>query len=127
MGLEFTLETRDEVGIARLSGSLTLGPQLARFARHISTFIAARNLTGLVLDMAGIEMIDSAGLGELVILYTSCGQSGCRLCLLAARAQVRNLLQITRLSDLFPQFEDELSARDWVAIPKAPGQSTDDR
>lgn len=95
-------------------GRLTLGPQLARFSRTFTALLTTRRVSGLVLDLAGILEIDSAGLGELVILYTACGDAGSRLCLVHPAARVMKLLETTRLSGLFPRFRDEVSAAEWI-------------
>lgn len=114
MPLQFSIGTRDRVTTVRLSGTLTLGPQLTRFAREVSVLLESQKISGIVLDLGDVESIDSAGLGELVILYTGSNRVGSRLCLSRVPARVRRLLEMTLLAPMFPQFEDEQSAADWI-------------
>ena len=119
MALEFTLDQEQDHVLVRLTGNLTLGPQLKQFARRMAAVFALPDLCGVLLNMRGVDQIDSAGLGELVILYTSSGEAGCRLCLVAPTSQVLRLLATTMLSNLFPTFTDEDSARTWVrSLPR---------
>lgn len=85
-----------------LNGDLTLGPHLRRFAAQVAECMAARRPPAVLLDLTALGNVDSAGLGELVILYTTGQQHGCRLALVNPPARVRQLLQTTRLSGLLP-------------------------
>ena len=98
----------------RIDGRLTLGPLLRQFGREAAALIALNHDKGILIDMRGVTEIDSAGLGELVILYTAAAQEGGGLCLLAPGERVVRLLEITRLSGLFPQFAEEASALAWI-------------
>ncbi|MBY0503960.1 MAG: STAS domain-containing protein [Bryobacteraceae bacterium] len=63
------------------------------------------------MDVAAVGDVDSAGLGELVVLYTTAGQHNSRLCLVGASARFVHLLETTRLSGILPVFADEDAAR----------------
>lgn len=71
MTLTFTIAPADPILIhLTLTGDLTLGPQLSDFARKAAAALTTCKPAGTFLHLAGLEQIDSAGLGELVILYT---------------------------------------------------------
>ncbi|HEV2578832.1 MAG TPA: STAS domain-containing protein [Acidobacteriaceae bacterium] len=55
----------------------------------------------IVLDLAELKHTDSMGLGTLVRLYGSAKSSGCRLELMHLNKQIRNLLGLTGLFDVF--------------------------
>jgi len=114
MALEFSFDQRQDLVLVRLIGGLTLGPQLTQFARRMTALFASQNMRGVLLDLRGVDQIDSAGLGELVILYTSSGEAGCHLCLVQPTDHILKLLETTRLANLFPKFSDEHSAGMWV-------------
>ena len=57
------------------------------------------------------EEVDSAGLGELVILHTVAGQHGCRIALVRPSLRFRRLLETTKLIGLLPPFDDAEAAR----------------
>src|SRR3954449_12784563 len=97
MALEYFVDGGRDPVIVRLTGGLTLGPQLTRCSKSVLELVHSRRTTGLLLDIRGIQEIDSAGLGELVILYTALSEAGSRLCLLCPTARVLRLLEMTRL------------------------------
>ena len=49
-------------------------------------------------DLAGIESVDSAGLGSLLGCYISAKNQGCDLQLINVNPRVKDLLNITRLT-----------------------------
>ena len=48
-----------------------------------------------MVDLAGVEFMDSSALGALVVMFTAVSQCGGRLCLAAPRQAVRSLLALT--------------------------------
>lgn len=114
MALEYFYDSNADPVIVRMAGGLTLGPRLTAFSRAFSALLSARPVSGLILDMAGISDIDSAGLGELVILYTASSEAGSGLCLVRPSPRVCKLLEMTRVSGLFPAFDKETAAIEWV-------------
>jgi len=55
----------------------------------------------IVLDLAELKHTDSMGLGTLVRLYVHAKSAGCRLELMHLNKQLRNLLGLTGLFDVF--------------------------
>lgn len=55
----------------------------------------------IVLDLAELKHTDSMGLGTLVRLYVHAKSAGCRLELMHLNKQIRNLLGLTGLFDVF--------------------------
>jgi len=114
MALEVFLDGERDPAVVRLTGGLTLGPQLTRFSKSVLELLHSRRLSGLLLDVRGIREMDSAGLGELVILYTASSEAGSRLCLVSPSERVLRLLEMTRLDGLLPHFTDDASALKWI-------------
>jgi len=55
----------------------------------------------IVLDLAGVPMMDSSGLGAVVTLHVSARTRGCRLEVVNASKQVSELFSMTNLLSLF--------------------------
>lgn len=55
---------------------------------------------GVVLDVSGVSLVDSAGLGTLMSFANRARQGGSRLTLICT-AQLAELLEIARLTDAF--------------------------
>jgi anti-sigma B factor antagonist len=115
MALEVLLHPHSDPLVVRLSGRMTLGPHLLAFGRRITELLTARSFRAVLLDMTAVEELDSAGLGELVILYTAANELGCRLCLFAPPSRVTHLLESTRLTGILPHFADRQAAEAWVS------------
>lgn len=67
----------------------------------------------LVLELSGVEWIDSAGLGELVLLYLWVRAAGCSIKLAGLRDRIQRLLELTNLISVFevyPSLEDALDS-----------------
>lgn len=55
----------------------------------------------VVLDLTGVEYIDSSGLGALVSIYLAAGRAECLLEVANPRPRVRDLFKLTKLAALF--------------------------
>ena len=117
MALSFVLIPAAEPkspAVVRVTGSLTLGPHLLDFGKRLAEHLTSHRGLGLIIDLAGVHGVDSAGLGELVVLYTTAGQHGSRLCLATASPRILRLLEITHLSGILPHFAGEAVAAEWL-------------
>lgn len=63
-----------------------------------------------VLNLANVPYIDSFGLSQLVIIWTSIRNSGGRVILLRPSPHVQALLQLTKLNTVFNISTDEADA-----------------
>lgn len=97
-----------------LKGGLTLGPRLRQFGKQLEASIMGCPARPMLLDFSQVEEVDSSGLGELVILYTTASQHDCRVCLIGASQRVKRLLVVTKLSRMLRCFEDEPRAIRWL-------------
>lgn len=55
----------------------------------------------IVLDLTGVDYIDSSGLGALVSIYMAARNANCELELSNPKQRVRDLLKITKLASVF--------------------------
>ncbi len=118
MSFYFTIDKplgKNDPLLIRLSGRMTLGPQLIDFSRQLAEVLASHRSRGVVLDVSAVTELDSAGLGELVVLYTRAGKNGCRLCLLSPTPRIVRLLEMTKLSGILPYFQNAASVAVWLS------------
>jgi len=66
--------------------------------------------TKLLLNLAEVPYVDSAGLGEIVRCYTTVSKKGGKLKLLHLTKKIQDLLSITKLLTVFETFENESEA-----------------
>ena len=64
----------------------------------------------LVLNLADVPYIDSAGLGEIVRTFTTVSRQGGSLKLLSLTKRITDLLSITKLLTVFETFDSESDA-----------------
>ena len=99
----------DDVVILDLSGRITMGEGTLIVRDHIQKLLDGGERKFL-LNLAEVDYIDSSGLGELVISFTTERNQGGELKLLDLTRRVRNLLQITKLLTVFEVFDNEAEA-----------------
>ncbi len=98
-----------EVLILDLSGKLTIGEGDELLKDKINSLIQ-QGRRKLVLNLAGVPYIDSAGLGEIVRTYTTVSRQGGKLKLLNLTKRIQDLLAITKLLTVFETFDSEQEA-----------------
>ncbi|HSY69162.1 MAG TPA: STAS domain-containing protein [Edaphobacter sp.] len=102
MILEAELEHVDPItAVFRLSGRMTLGMRLREVEAKISD-VADNGTERLILDLSGIEFLDSAGLGVLMILYGNMKVRGGQLRIVAPGAKVLDVLKLTHTDSILP-------------------------
>lgn len=64
----------------------------------------------ILLNLGGLEYLDSSGIGELARNYVSVVKAGGQLKVVGLSARVEEVLKITHLSQVFPEFPSEEEA-----------------
>ena len=92
------------VTVIEPKGKITIGEGDVLLREEI-TKLLAEDKKHLVLDLGGISYMDSAGVGELVSVYTSVKNRGGELKLSCLTKKIKDLLQITQLMTIFDTYE----------------------
>src|SRR4029077_5019788 len=100
--MSFKATTREigDVTVIDMDGRITLGEGSA-LLRDLIRENVAKGRKKLVMNLAGINYIDSNGLGELVSGYRLVKSEGGEIKLLNLNKKVTDLLQITKLYTVF--------------------------
>jgi anti-sigma B factor antagonist len=64
----------------------------------------------ILLNLGGVNYIDSSGIGELIANYTTVSRQGGQLKLLNLTEKIQNLLVITKLLTVFDSYDNEAEA-----------------
>ena len=72
--------------------------------------LLARNQTNIVLNLTDLEYLDSSGIGELARNYMSVVKKGGAMKVVGLAPKVEEILKVTQLYQVFPEFPDEASA-----------------
>ena len=97
------------VTILDLKGKITLGEGDEALKDKINSLIQ-QNRKRILLNLADVPYIDSAGLGEIVRTYTTVSRQGGSLKLLGLTKRITDLLSITKLLTVFETYDNEADA-----------------
>lgn len=103
MGLEVATGYRDDLVILTLRGELDIYT-VPTFRR--STAPVAAGASGLVLDMDGVTLLDSSGLGAIVALRSRLGHAGAGVAIASTARPVLRVFEVTGLIGTFPVGDD---------------------
>jgi len=109
MALEIQQREREGVVILDLKGRITVGPEAGALRDRVAALNAA-GTRNLVLNLDGVDYIDSTGLGALVICATSLRKNQGNVRLLNLSRRNIELLVMTKLATVFEIFTDEQDA-----------------
>ena len=111
--MTLTIATRmeDSLAVLELSGSLTLGPSLVSLRNAAREVLAKPNLGGIILDVGRITSVDSSGLGELTIVYSSASRHNLPLRLVGVSTNLQKMLQMTHLDGVLQSADTLATAK----------------
>jgi anti-sigma B factor antagonist len=109
MALEIGESSREGVAVLTLEGRLILGESLESLRSKIQQLVAAGQAR-IVLDLSGVDYIDSSGLGQLVVCYTSLKKADGGLRLANLNTRGLELMVLTKLHTVFEIYEDTTEA-----------------
>jgi len=95
-----------DVVVLDLKGRITLGEGDQLLKDKVNSLVN-QGRKRMVLNLAGVPYIDSAGLGEIVGSYTTVSRQGGSLKLLNLTKKITDLLAITKLLTVFETFDSE--------------------
>ncbi|MBI4472643.1 MAG: STAS domain-containing protein [Acidobacteria bacterium] len=107
MALSMILRESGNVVIVDLAGRLWV---LERALRQRFNELLDQGRLQFVLNLAGLNYMDSSGLGQLVSIWTSVRNRGGHIVLLRPNERILRLLDITKLNTVFEIFQDEKQA-----------------
>jgi anti-sigma B factor antagonist len=109
--MALTTKTRQvgDVTIVDLHGKITLGENTGILRDELRSLLS-QGKKHIVLNLADVSYVDSAGLGELVGAYTTATNQGGAVKLLNMQSKMKDLMQITKLHTIFPAYENEQEA-----------------
>ena len=108
MQLRLDVVRQAEVAVVRCRGRIVFGQEVDELRLTVLSLLKETNR--VVLDLGGIEQIDSEGLAGLVGLFISARNRGGELKLAELSPKSRELLRVTRLDEVFGSYKSEREA-----------------
>jgi anti-sigma B factor antagonist len=105
-GMKIVERQVEDVTILDLHGKILIG-EGDDALRDAVTRLVDGGRTKLLLNLADVPYVDSAGLGEIVRCYTTVSRKGGRLKLVNLTKKIQDLLAITKLLTVFETYDSE--------------------
>ncbi len=105
MNLKMSTRLVDGIMIVDCNGRLVFGDEAAALRELTKSLL--NDHKQIVLNLGGVNYIDSGGLGTLVSLYTSARTAGGNIKLANLTQRVGDLLQVTKLLTVFDVYDGE--------------------
>ena len=99
--------TVGDVVIVEVSGKVTLGDGGDVVLKDKMQSLVQQGRKKVLLNLADVSYVDSAGLGEIVQSYATVMKNGGALKLLNVTKRLKDLLSITKLLTVFETYENE--------------------
>ena len=102
--------TSGDVVIVKVSGEITLKKNRSTMLHDKVRGLVQQGHTRVLIDLAGVSFVDSAGLGELVQANSTAKNHGASLKLVSPTSRLRELLDVTQLTAILGVYDDEAQA-----------------
>ena len=102
--MEIAEKRIEGVDVLKLTGRLDASSAKNLKERVVS--LVKENRVKLIVDMAGVDFIDSSGLGSLVSSLRAVNEKDGDVKVAALQKQVRSIFELTRLHRIFGIFDD---------------------
>lgn len=109
MALRMTDREVSGVDVIDIEGRIVLGEESNAFREKVKSLLAAGKKK-IVLNLAQVTYIDSAGLGTLVATFHSARSQGATLKLTNLGSKFKEVLQVTKLMTVFDTYDSESAA-----------------
>ena len=105
------IKTREvsHVTILDIEGRIVLGDEIGDLRDAVRSLVA-EGKKKIILNLAGVDYIDSSGVGELVGSFTTVRNAAGELKLLNLTQKVQDVLHVTKLYTVFDIKDDEFTA-----------------
>ena len=109
MSLEIERHEREGITIVAMKGRITVGSEATALRETVAS-LNSGGTRNLVFNLAGVDYIDSTGLGALVMSATTLRKNGGNVKLVSLNRRTIELLVMTKLATIFEIFTDEQDA-----------------
>jgi len=108
MALKLDARQVDGVTVLTCAGRIAFGDEATALRDRVKALLSSTK--EIILNLSGVNSIDSGGLGTLVGLYSSARATGADIKLTGLGPRLRDVLAITKLSTVFEVYDTESQA-----------------
>lgn len=99
------IEIKPSIYLMKIDGNLQGGNQAMEFSETLIDLINQKP-KALLIDLSGIQIINSSGIGMIVNGFNTFKQNGSDFLLINLHEKVKKLLEITHLDQVFKIFKN---------------------
>jgi anti-sigma B factor antagonist len=107
--MKISTKSEEGVTVLALEGKLTIGEGDVQLRDQVRDALD-QGAKKILLNLQGVRMMDSSGLGELIRCKATAASAGATIKLLHVEDKVQEVLEMTRLIGVFETFSDEIDA-----------------
>ncbi len=104
--MKATVRKLGRVAVVDISGKISIGEGDVLLRQKVQVLLDAGE-SRILLNLEKVKYMDSAGIGELVACYKRAKEKEGTVKLLNPSGKVYDLLQLTKLEEVFDTFRDE--------------------
>jgi len=108
--VSFSVKVRHAEGIALVDVEGRFTSLEGKAFREMIFGLVKQGRTNIVLNLSALDYLDSSGVGELVRNYMTVIKKGGAMKVVGLAPKVEEILKVTQLYQVFPEFPDEASA-----------------
>ena len=103
---------KEKIRRARLAGPKTVTDDatVAEMDAQGNLVVLQQGNNNIILNLTALDYLDSSGIGELVRNYLAVVKKGGAMKVVGLAPKVEEILKVTQLYQVFPEFPDEASA-----------------
>jgi anti-sigma B factor antagonist len=106
MAASLTIRQEGDVTIVDAAGRITMGDS-ATALQELLRRLTNEGTKKILLSLAGVSFMDTAGIGEMVGCYVSASRMGTKIKICEVTRRISDLLQMTRLSSVLDLYDSE--------------------
>ena len=108
--MSFSVNVRQSDGIALVEVAGRFTSFEGKAYRELIHDLLKQGHTNIILNLSALDYLDSSGIGELVRNYMTIVKKGGAMKVVGLAPKVEEILKVTQLYQVFPEFPDEASA-----------------
>lgn len=108
------------IPVLELSGSMTMGLECERLAEEVERLVQ-QNQTRIIIDLSGLQHIDSSGVGKIVSCLGRLRRAGGDLRMAGAKGMVASVLKMTRVEQVAGMYPTAAAAAESFPPTNPPG------
>jgi len=105
----FNVRFADKAAILDVQGPVRLGESEQALREKVQELVGSGN-RNIAVNLSGVTMLDSSGIGALVRSFTSVSRSGGKFVIFSPTKMIRQTLKMVRLDTILSIYDDEAAA-----------------